>query len=333
MTAALARLTEAVTVLADETTVVELAVRALHEKCGRGVAFVMTCHKRPPLDRIGTFRIMHAGVFLELAVPHLAYVRTSAIDVTSVPVAQRNRWVEPFAEGISTPEGFKKSTIYPVIKHLGVLDGGRICVCAGQRQVAFAGVGIPEGTCFSEEERAELSATSAALVVPLRVAAMIADVQRGRSPLDDLLEGTTDAIVATDERGVIVGSSKLAFERLRKNRDLPSRIADAVRESARGAVVVRDGEHALYLSRCAEAGVAWLVAIDGDVWIEPPLRLSPRQHELLELLDKGLTNAEMATALSIAAPTVKTMLERLYRRAAVSNRVELLAWRRAQPRQ
>ena len=156
MTGALAKLTEAVAVLADEATVVELAVRALHEKCPRGVAMGITS-RGPRSDRVGTFRIMHGGGWLDLSLPHLAYVRTSAIDVTNVPLAQRNRWVEPFAEGIATAEGFKKSTLYPLIAHLGMLDKGRICVCAGQRQVAFAGAAIPEGTRFSDSERARLT--------------------------------------------------------------------------------------------------------------------------------------------------------------------------------
>jgi DNA-binding CsgD family transcriptional regulator len=272
---------------------------------------------------------MHAGAWLDLALPHLAYVRTSAIDVGNVPLAQRNRWVEPFVEGIATREGFKESAVYPLISHLGVLDQGRICVCSGPRQVAYAGVSVPEGTSFSDAERVRLAATSAALVVPLRVASLLADVQRGRSPLDELLEGTTDAILAADDRGIIVGSSKPAFERLRRNRDLPARIAAAVRATRHGSPIVRDGDCVMHLSPCGERGVSWLIAIDGGEWIEPPVRLTGRQRELLALLDKGLTNAEMATALGIAAPTVKTMLERLYRRAAVSNRVELLAWSRA----
>ena len=154
-------------------------------------------------------------------------------------------------------------------------------------------------------------------------------MQRRRSPLDELLEGTTDVIFATDRRGVIVGSSKPAFDRLRRNRELPARIASAVRASRRGASVVRDGDHAMHLSPCSERGIAWLIAVDGGAWIEPPVHLTPRQREVLALLEKGLTNAEIATALKIAAPTVKTMLERLYRRAGVSNRVELLAWARA----
>ena len=328
MKGALAQLTEAVSILADEVMVLELAVRALQESCPRGASYGLTS-RGPRSDRMGTFRMMHAGAWLDLVVPHLAYVRTPAIDVADVPLAQRNRWVEPFAEGIATPEGFKKSTIYPLIAHLKLLVGGRISVCAGQRQVAFAGVAVPEGTDFSEEERSRLRATSAALVVPLRIATLIADVQRPRSPLDVLLQGTTDAIFATDARGVVVASSKPASDRLRLHRDLPARIAAAVRGNRRRASVVREGGCTLHLSPCAESGVAWLIAIDGDSWIEPPVPLTLRQRELIALLDKGLTNAEIANALGVAAPTVKTTLERLYRRASVSNRVELLAWSRA----
>jgi DNA-binding CsgD family transcriptional regulator len=329
MTSALERLTEAVAVLADEATVLELAVRALHETCPRGAAFGITAHG-PRSDRVGTFRIMHGGAWLDLALSHLAYVRTPAIDVSNVPLPQRNRWVEPFVEGIATPEGFKKSTLYPLVAHLGMLDQGRIFVCAGPRLVAFAGASIPEGTHFSDGERSRLSATSVALVVPLRVASLLADVHRRRSPLDELLEGTTDTIFATDRRGVILGSSKPGSDRLRRDRDLPARVAVAVRASRRCASVVRDGDRAMYLSPCSERGVAWLVAVDGDAWTEPPVELTPRQRELLALLDKGLTNAEIAMGLKIAAPTVKTMLERLYRRAGVSNRVELLAWSRTE---
>ena len=85
----------------------------------------------------------------------------------------------------------------------------------------------------------------------------------------------------------------------------------------------------MHLSPCDEPGVAWLIAFDSEAWVEPPARVTPRQRELLALLDKGLTNAEMAAALTIATPTVKTMLERLYRSAGVANRVALLAWSRA----
>lgn len=58
------------------------------------------------------------------------------------------------------------------------------------------------------------------------------------------------------------------------------------------------------------------------------MALTARQAELLSLLEEGRTNAELAAAMGVAPATVKTMLERLYQRAGVANRVELLAWAR-----
>lgn len=322
----LARLTDAVAVLSDETTVLELAVRALHEACPRGVAIGITSRGRAS-ERAGQVRLMHGGRFLELptSTTHLAYVRTPAYDLANVPVAQRNRWVEPFREGIATREGWKSSTFYPFVRHLGVLDQGRIAVCSGVRQVAFAGAAVPEEADFTEAERKRLKATAEALVVPLRVAAMLGDVERTRTAMDELLEGTTDAVVALDARGTIVGTSRQAFMRLRQERLLPERLREAVRRARGGARTLTGDAVILHVSPCAEPGVRWLVAIDGAA-VEPRPILTTRQRELLELLAKGLTNAEIAHALGIAAPTVKTTLERLYRRAGVGSRLELLAW-------
>jgi DNA-binding CsgD family transcriptional regulator len=235
--------------------------------------------------------------------------------------------VEPFREGIATHEGWRKSTIYPYVKRFGVLEQGRVAVCSGARQVAFAGAAIPEGTEFSARERTKLTETARALVVPLRVAAMLGEVQRARSALDELLEGTTDAIFALDARGAVVGTSRPAFELLRLDRALPDQLRDATRGRARVGSVAISGR-TLHVSPCGEPGVRWLVAVDGSA-VEAKPTLTARQRELLALLEKGLTNAEIARALGVAAPTVKTTLERLYRRAEVGNRVELLAWWRS----
>jgi hypothetical protein len=85
---ALARLTEAVSVLADESLVLELAVRALYEVCPRGVAIGFTSVGADSV-RAGAARMVHEGALVEIVLPHLAYVRTPAYDVTQVPLAQR----------------------------------------------------------------------------------------------------------------------------------------------------------------------------------------------------------------------------------------------------
>jgi len=54
--------------------------------------------------------------------------------------------------------------------------------------------------------------------------------------------------------------------------------------------------------------------------------LSAREAEVLELALQGLANKEIAAALGLAVGTVRTHLERAYRKLGVSGRVEA-AWR------
>jgi DNA-binding NarL/FixJ family response regulator len=326
MSEALQQLLDAVATLANEERVLELAVRAMYDACGRGLALGITS-RGARSERMGSVRMCLEGEPVEMAPSHLAYVRTSSYDVTDVPVAQRNRWLEPFREGLATPEGLKKSSIWPFVARFGMLDFGRITVCAGARQVALVALTIPEGTSFSDDERARLAATAEALVVPLRVAAIVADASAAQSALQRMLDAHDDAVVALDDRGEILDASRAAFELLRADRALPERLRAAVRGLSRTVLVVRSGAQVIHLTRCTGES-AYLAAIDGAGFVEPPVELSERQRELLVHLERGLTNAQIGTAMEIAPSTVKTMLERLYERANVANRVELLAWAR-----
>jgi DNA-binding CsgD family transcriptional regulator len=322
----LRQLTEAVSILSDEARVLELAVAAMHEACPRGASFGGTS-RGDPSNRLGLLRVMKGGALVPMQVPHLAWVRTPPYDVAAIPMRQRNRWFEPFREGIATPEGFKSSTVYPFVKHLGVLDQGRIIVCCGARQVAFVGAGVPEGTTFSDDERERLIATSDALVVPLRIAAVLAASATERSPLEKMLDASDEAVVAVDLNGAIVDTSPAASALLRTDRSISDRIRDAVRALRRTVAVVRGDDYVIHVSQCAaDRAIAYLVVIDGRGFAEPPVALTERQLELLGHLRRGLSNAEIAAAMGNAPSTVKTMLERLYQRAGVANRVELLAW-------
>lgn len=53
-------------------------------------------------------------------------------------------------------------------------------------------------------------------------------------------------------------------------------------------------------------------------------KLSKRQHQLVKMMDRGLTNAEMAIALGLAEGSVKVHLWRLYRKLGVNNRSRAL---------
>jgi DNA-binding CsgD family transcriptional regulator len=53
--------------------------------------------------------------------------------------------------------------------------------------------------------------------------------------------------------------------------------------------------------------------------------LSPRELQILRLLDRGLTNKELSSELSVSENTVKTHLSHLYDKLGVGRRTEALA--------
>jgi len=56
-----------------------------------------------------------------------------------------------------------------------------------------------------------------------------------------------------------------------------------------------------------------------------PARLSPREHEVLQLVAQGYENKQIATELEIAEATVKTYLRGIFERLDVSSRAEAVA--------
>lgn len=55
--------------------------------------------------------------------------------------------------------------------------------------------------------------------------------------------------------------------------------------------------------------------------------LSAREEEVLDLLARGLPNAEIAAALSVSENTVRFHLKNIYDKLSVTNRTEAVAWR------
>ncbi|WP_405870552.1 MULTISPECIES: response regulator [unclassified Streptomyces] len=59
---------------------------------------------------------------------------------------------------------------------------------------------------------------------------------------------------------------------------------------------------------------------------EPSVGLSAREMDLVRLVARGLTNAEIAAELSISVGTVKTHLGNVQTKLPARNRVEIAAW-------
>lgn len=56
----------------------------------------------------------------------------------------------------------------------------------------------------------------------------------------------------------------------------------------------------------------------------PHFKLSKRQSQLVKMMDRGMTNADIAVALGLAETSVKVHLWRLYRKLGVNNRSRAL---------
>jgi DNA-binding NarL/FixJ family response regulator len=118
--------------------------------------------------------------------------------------------------------------------------------------------------------------------------------------------------------------------------DLDEYVHQALRNGAAG-FLLKDSGPALLVE-------AVRAAVSGDALISPSITvrllqhlsppapsgddggLSPREVEVVKLVARGLTNAEIATQLYISVGTVKTHLGSVQTKLSLRNRVETAAW-------
>jgi DNA-binding NarL/FixJ family response regulator len=86
----------------------------------------------------------------------------------------------------------------------------------------------------------------------------------------------------------------------------------------------RDVLHAIYL---ASRGLHVLPSTSGERYERTggPTPLTPREADVLELLQSGISNAEIAAALNVGIETVRTHARNVYRKLGVRTRRELRA--------
>jgi DNA-binding NarL/FixJ family response regulator len=114
--------------------------------------------------------------------------------------------------------------------------------------------------------------------------------------------------------------------------DQPAYVRRAIELGASGYLLKSTGRDELI--RALEAVASGGAYLQGEV-VAPlitevkegtePARLSPREHEVLQLVAQGYENKQIATELEIAEATVKTYLRGIFERLDVSSRAEAVA--------
>ncbi len=78
--------------------------------------------------------------------------------------------------------------------------------------------------------------------------------------------------------------------------------------------------------------VSSLTPLQAERWTDPtPGSLTRREHEILELVERGLANKDIARRLFISVATVKSHVHSILEKLQVSRRAEAAAWLRRHP--
>jgi DNA-binding NarL/FixJ family response regulator len=66
--------------------------------------------------------------------------------------------------------------------------------------------------------------------------------------------------------------------------------------------------------------------MDPCVWtgVKAALELSPQQARIVELLLRGMRDKQIAVAMELRVPTIRTYLNRIFKRLGVQDRLELV---------
>ncbi len=101
------------------------------------------------------------------------------------------------------------------------------------------------------------------------------------------------------------------------------KIVEAIVEVAQGGSVIQPSL-ARSLLRHFRVQPGAEISADDDRPKEDVPSLTPREIEILQIIAKGLSNAEAAKVLGVSRATIRTHLEHIYSKMSVSNRVEAI---------
>jgi DNA-binding CsgD family transcriptional regulator len=317
---ALSRLTEAARALDDPEGIIEASVDALAQALPDALVVACVYPEWPPVT------IAHPRARLEgapLDVRGLeAAVAESAVgfDRWAVEPDQRNRFVSA-----TTGTAGSVEPIFRFWRNRAPTEGTRRCLLTrGPRALAYVSI-TPVGPASAASWRdGPVRRVLERVEAPLRHAGL-ASIEQDAS-LEERLLGTDRPTVLMRDDGTLVTQSPGARAQLARRSSRLEELQHRVRH-ARGVPFRLEARGLSALAEPLELrGLppVWCIELDSGAAEPPAVALSPREQELRQWLELGLSNAEIASHMGIRTSTVKTMLERLYRRTGAAGRVELL---------
>jgi len=321
----LSRLFDASAHFEQEAAVVRLAARGLWEACPRGLGLAYTLRGHPARSVGAAVGVRDGATADDMDLDRFRRVFEHAplyYDRYRVDRAQRGRWVELPAEW------FRRSEFYSVFRPFGRM--ARTLACLGSRPLGCAGVLVPDDAPgFSVDEHRKLASVAAMIAGPLRLAALLPQTAPALDAIDHLMASRAEPAFLLTADARVLACSAAGQRALDGSDDLRAALGEAVHQARTQAssVLVRPLGALIHVTPCSPRGraSAYLAILSprGDPGRD---RLTARQSELIEHLREGLANAAIGDRMGLMPSTVKTMLERLYRRAGVTGRVALLRW-------
>ena len=131
-----------------------------------------------------------------------------------------------------------------------------------------------------------------------------------------------------DDTSILAALRAGARSYLTKDADR-STIAQALRGAASGLSVLAPSAHATLLTAAAAAAAAAPPPSPAGPTGELPAGLTPREAEILTMIGRGMTNAEIAQTLVLSNHTIKTHINRVFAKTGSANRTEASRFARA----
>jgi DNA-binding NarL/FixJ family response regulator len=132
----------------------------------------------------------------------------------------------------------------------------------------------------------------------------LAEIRRCAHPVRVLI------LTAFSDGETLQAALQLEAEGFALKTESPVQTIDAIRQVAQGRLVF------------PRAAQRWMMS-----QVKRGPTLSAREEEVLDLLARGLPNAEIAAELNVSENTVRFHLKNIYEKLNVTNRTEAVAWR------